>query len=44
MDRKKSPATRWWRTRVNPFADAWPVIEGWLYADPYANANELVAP
>ena len=40
--RKKSPAPRWWRTRVNPFADAWPVIEGWLDADPSANANELM--
>ena len=40
--RKKSPAPRWWRTRVNPFADAWPVIEGWLDADPSAKANELM--
>jgi hypothetical protein len=40
--RKKLPAPRWWRTRVNPFADAWPVIEGWLDADPSANANELM--
>jgi hypothetical protein len=30
--RKKSNAPRWWRTRVNPFAEAWPVIEGWLHA------------
>jgi len=40
--RKKSPAPRWWRTRVNPFADAWPVVEGWLDADPSASANELM--
>ena len=40
--RKKSPAPRWWRTRVNPFADAWPVIEGWLAADPSTSANELM--
>jgi hypothetical protein len=40
--RKTSPAPRWWRTRVNPFADAWPVIEGWLDADPSANASELM--
>jgi len=40
--RKKSNAPRWWRTRVNPFAEAWPVIEGWLDADPSASANELM--
>jgi hypothetical protein len=40
--RKKSKAPRWWRTRVNPFADAWPVIEGWLTAEPSASANELM--
>ena len=40
--RKKSNAPRWWRTRVNPFAEAWPVIESWLNADPSATANELM--
>jgi len=40
--RKKSNAPRWWRTRVSPFAEAWPVIEGWLDADPSASANELM--
>ena len=40
--RKKSNAPRWWRTRVNPFAEAWPVIEGWLDAEPSASANELM--
>lgn len=40
--RKKSKAPRWWRTRVNPFADAWPVIEGWLTNEPSASANELM--
>ncbi|MCW2313345.1 integrase catalytic domain-containing protein [Rhodoferax antarcticus] len=40
--RKKSNAPRWWRTLVNPFAEAWPVIEGWLDADPSASANELM--
>lgn len=38
--RKKSNAPRWWRTRVNPFAQAWPVTEGWLDAEPSASANE----
>ena len=32
--RKQPKAKRWWRTRVDPFADAWPVIEGWLNAGP----------
>jgi len=27
---------------VNPFAEVWPVIEGWLDADPSASANELM--
>ena len=40
--REKSKAPRWWRTRVNPFAEAWPVIEGWLDAEPSASANELM--
>ena len=40
--RKKSNAPRWWRTRVNPFAEAWPVIEGWLDAEPSAGAKELM--
>ena len=32
----------WWRTRVNPFAEARPVIAGWLDAEPSASANELM--
>jgi hypothetical protein len=40
--RKKPNAPRWWRTRVNPFAQAWPVIKGWLEAEPSASANELM--
>ena len=40
--RKNSKAPRWWRTRVNPFADAWPVIESWLAADPSASAIDLM--
>ena len=40
--REKSKAPRWWRTRVNPFAEAWPVIEGWLDAEHSASANELM--
>ena len=40
--RKKSKAPRCWRTRVNPFAAAWPVIESWLAAEPSASAVELM--
>lgn len=40
--RKQAKAPRWWRTRVNPFAEAWPVIEGWLQAEPSVSANELM--
>ena len=32
--RKQPNAKHWWRTRTDPFADAWPVIEGWLMAEP----------
>lgn len=32
--RKQPNAKHWWRTRTDPFADAWPVIEGWLIAEP----------
>jgi hypothetical protein len=41
-NRKKSSAPRWWRTRVNPFAQAWPVTQGCLDAEPSANANKLM--
>ena len=40
--RKRPAATHWWRTKVDPFADAWPVIEGWLIAEPSVSANTLM--
>ena len=40
--RKQSKAKRWWRTREDPFADAWPVIEGWLIAEPSIAAKALM--
>ncbi len=40
--RKQPKAKHWWRTRVDPFADAWPVIEGWLIAEPAASAKALM--
>ncbi|WP_260858808.1 hypothetical protein [Paraburkholderia sp. BCC1885] len=40
---RKQPKTKhWWKTRVDPFADAWPAIEGWLIAEPAVSANELM--
>ena len=32
--RKQPKAKHWWRNVPDPFADAWPVIEGWLIAEP----------
>ena len=32
----------WWRNRPDPFADAWPVIEGWLIAEPSVSACALM--
>ena len=40
--RKQPTATHWWKTRVDPFADAWPTIEGWLMAEPSASPNALM--
>ena len=40
--RKQPTAKHWWKTRVDPFADAWPVIEGWLIAEPAASAKALM--
>ena len=39
--RKQSSSTRTWRTRVDPFESAWPLIEQWLDQQPDANAKEL---
>jgi hypothetical protein len=40
--RKQPGAERWWRTRADPFAHAWPVVEGWLNDEPTATAKELM--
>lgn len=40
--RKQPAAERWWRTRLDPFAEAWPVVEGWLMSEPTATAKELM--
>ena len=40
--RKQPKAKHWWSTRADPFADAWPVIEGWLIAEPSIAAKALM--
>ncbi|MEB0060356.1 transposase family protein, partial [Variovorax sp. LG9.2] len=40
--RKQPGAKHWWRTKVDPFADAWPLVDGWLIAEPSASGNELM--
>lgn len=40
--RKQPKAKHWWRSRVDPFADAWPLVEGWLIAEPSVQANVLM--
>ena len=40
--RKQESSVRWWRTREDPFAHAWPVVEGWLISAPTATAKELM--
>lgn len=40
--RKQPSAKHWWKTRVDPFADAWSTIEGWLIAEPGVSAKDLM--
>lgn len=40
--RKQPGAKHWWRTKVDPFADAWPLVDGWLIVEPSASAKELM--
>jgi len=40
--RKQPGAKHWWRTKIDPFADAWPLVDGWLIAEPSASAKELM--
>ena len=40
--RKQPSAKHWWKTRVDPFADAWSTIEGWLIAEPSVPAHVLM--
>lgn len=41
--RKQPKGDRWWRTREDPFAHAWPVIEGWLNDEPTVTAKDLMS-
>jgi hypothetical protein len=40
--RNQPSAKHWWKTRVDPFADAWSTIERWLIAEPAVSANDLI--
>ncbi len=40
--RKQVRQTRAWRTRVDPFEQAWPTIERWLNREPNVTAKELL--
>ena len=40
--RKQPGATRWWRTRQDPFEHAWPVVEQWLEREATVTAKEMM--
>jgi len=40
--RRKKAVKHWWRTRIDPFADSWPLVEDWLVAEPNLAAGELL--
>jgi hypothetical protein len=40
--RKQPKAKHGWKTGVDSFADVWPVIEGWLIAEPTVATHELM--
>jgi hypothetical protein len=39
--RKQPRLPRWWRTRVDPFADVWAEIEQWLESNPTRTAKSI---
>ncbi len=41
-ERRKNTTKHWWRNRADPFADSWPLVEGWLTAEPNLAASELL--
>jgi hypothetical protein len=40
--RRKAATKHWWRTRIDPFADSWPLVEDWLRAEPDITAKVLM--
>ncbi len=40
--RRKTTTTHTWRTRTDPFADSWSMVEGWLTAEPNITVGELL--
>jgi hypothetical protein len=40
--RRKNTTKHWWRNRADPFAESWPLVEGWLAAEPNIAAGELL--
>ena len=40
--RRKTVTRHWWRTRTDPFAESWPLVESWLVAEPNITAKELM--
>jgi hypothetical protein len=41
--RRKTVTEHWWRTRTDPFAASWSLVESWLVAEPNITAKELMA-
>ncbi len=39
---RKNTTKHWWRSRADPFAESWPMVEGWLVAEPNLAAGELL--
>ncbi len=40
--RRKAATKHWWRTRIDPFAYTWPMVEEWLRAEPDVTAKILM--
>ena len=40
--RKPPGATRWWRSRADPFEHVWPVVEHWLDTEPAVTAPAMM--
>jgi hypothetical protein len=40
--RRKAAIKHWWRTRIDPFAYTWPMVEDWVRAEPELTAKALM--